>query len=87
MSTFVAQNMGAGKVDRVKKGVKSSIRMSLSISIFVIVLFIIFRDDLIRLFNTDPEVVNIGSNYLLTIGPFFFVIGTSFMLTSAIRGN
>ena len=86
VSTFVAQNMGAGKVDRVKKGVKASVRMSLFISVFVIVLFMIFRDDLIRLFNTDPEVVSIGSNYLLTIGPFFFVIGTFFMLTSAIRG-
>ncbi|MGL5379202.1 MATE family efflux transporter [Clostridium sp.] len=86
VSTFVAQNMGAGKVDRVKKGVKASVRMSLFISVFVIVLFMIFRDDLIRLFNTDLEVVSIGSNYLLTIGPFFFVIGTSFMLTSAIRG-
>lgn len=86
VSTFVAQNMGAGKVDRVKKGVKASINMSLFISVFVVILFFIFKDDLIKIFNTDPEVVSIGSNYLLTIGPFFFVIGTSFMLTSAIRG-
>lgn len=86
VSTFVAQNMGAQKIDRVKKGVKSSIYMSLFISIFVIILFFIFKENLIRIFNTDPEVVSIGSNYLLTIGPFFFIIGTSFMLTSAIRG-
>jgi putative MATE family efflux protein len=86
VSTFVAQNMGAGKVERVKKGVKSSINMALSISVFVLIIFFLFKENLIKLFNTDPEVVAIGSRYLLTIGPFFFLIGTSFMLTSAIRG-
>lgn len=86
VSTFVAQNIGANKVDSVKKGVKSSINMSLSISLFVIIIFFLFKENLIKLFNTDPEVVSIGCRYLLTIGPFFFLIGTSFMLTSAIRG-
>lgn len=86
VSTFVAQNMGAGKVERVKKGVKSSIVMALSISILVIVIFFLFKENLIKLFNKDLEVVAIGSRYLLTIGPFFVFIGTSFMLTSAIRG-
>ncbi len=86
VSTFVAQNIGANKVDRVKKGVKSSINMALSISLFVIIIFFLFKENLIKLFNTDPEVVSIGCRYLLTIGPFFFLIGTSFMLTSAIRG-
>ncbi|WP_373599363.1 MATE family efflux transporter [Paraclostridium bifermentans] len=86
VSTFVAQNMGAGKVERVKKGVKSSITMALSISVFVLIIFFLFKENLIKLFNTDPEVVSIGSKYLLTIGPFFFLISTSFMLTSSIRG-
>lgn len=86
VSTFVAQNIGAGKVDRVKKGVKSSINMALSISLFVLIIFFLFKENLIKLFNTDPEVVAIGGRYLLTIGPFFFLIGISFMLTSAIRG-
>ena len=86
VSTFVAQNIGANKVDRVKKGVKSSINMALSISLFVLIIFFLFKENLIKLFNTDTEVVSIGCRYLLTIGPFFFLISTSFMLTSAIRG-
>lgn len=60
--------------------------MALCISIFVLIVFLLFKENLIKLFNTDPEVVSIGSRYLLTIGPFFIFIGTSFMLTSAIRG-
>ncbi|GAA0126715.1 MATE family efflux transporter [Clostridium senegalense] len=86
VSTFVAQNMGAGKLDRIKKGVKSSLFMAASLSIVVLVIFLMFNKELIGLFNTDKEVVDIGSRYLMTVGPFFIAISTSFMLTSAIRG-
>ena len=86
VSTFVAQNMGAGQTERVKKGVKASLKMSLGISIFVCGLFILFRSQLVSLFNSDEEVISIGSAYLLTIGPFFVFICTSFMLSSAIKG-
>lgn len=85
-STFVAQNMGAGKVDRVNRGVKASLKMALGISIFVCGLFILFRSNLISLFNSDPDVIEIGSSYLIITGPFFLFIATSFMLSSAIRG-
>lgn len=86
VSTFVAQNTGAKEYERVKRGVKSSIRMSLIISVFVASLFIVFNDNLISLFNNDKDVIEIGSRYLLTIGPFFVFIGISFMLTSAMKG-
>ena len=86
VSTFVAQNIGAQKLDRVKNGVKASIKISLSISLSVIFVIMIFKGSLIKIFNTDAEVVAIGAEYLMTIGPFFFIIGTSFMLTSCIRG-
>lgn len=86
VSTFVAQNIGAQKLDRVKNGVKASIKISLSISLSVIFVIMIFKGSLIKIFNTDAEVVAIGADYLMTIGPFFFIIGTSFMLTSCIRG-
>lgn len=85
-STFVAQNMGAGKVDRVNREVKASLKMALAISIFVCGLFILFRGNLISLFNSDPDVIEIGSSYLMITGPFFLFIATSFMLSSAIRG-
>ncbi|WP_010295610.1 MATE family efflux transporter [Clostridium senegalense] len=86
VSTFVAQNMGAGKLDRIKKGVKSSLFMAALLSIVVLIIFLMFNKELIGLFNTDKEVVTIGARYLMTVGPFFIAISTSFMLTSAIRG-
>ncbi|MEG2786322.1 MAG: MATE family efflux transporter [Romboutsia sp.] len=86
ISTFVAQNMGAGEMERVKKGVKSSLKMSITLSIIVVCIFIIFKEDLISLFNSDPDVISIGSAYLVTTGPFFIFICISFILSSAIKG-
>lgn len=38
------------------------------------------------MFNTDTEVVNIGSSYLLIVGLFFVFVYATFMLSSAIKG-
>lgn len=86
VSTFVAQNVGANKMKRVENGVKTSIIMAVTLAVSVTILFLSFSEELISLFNTDAQVVEIGSGYLLTIGPFFFLICISFMLTSAVRG-
>ncbi|MGL6173858.1 MAG: MATE family efflux transporter [Cellulosilyticaceae bacterium] len=86
VSTFVAQNMGAQKFDRIKNGVNASLKMAAILSVVVAVMFLLFSKQLIGLFNTDPEVIKIGSSYLTIIGPAFIIISTSFMWTSAVRG-
>lgn len=86
VSTFVAQNMGANKSDRMKKGVQATIIMATLLALIVVVIFMLFSKQLISLFNSDPDVINIGSKYLLTIGPFFIFICISYILTSSIKG-
>ncbi|EGT3748977.1 TPA: MATE family efflux transporter [Clostridioides difficile] len=86
VSTFVTQNIGAGENERVKKGIRESIKMTLVLAVTVIALILLFRENLIALFNTDKDVIKIGSSYLFIIGPFFLFIGTSFVLSSAMKG-
>ncbi|HBF2561736.1 TPA: MATE family efflux transporter [Clostridioides difficile] len=86
VSTFVAQNIDAGENERVKKGIRESIKMTLVLAVTVITLILLFRENLIALFNTDKDVIKIGSSYLFIIGPFFLFIGTSFVLSSAMKG-
>ena len=86
VSTFVAQNIGAGENERVKKGIRESIKMTLVLAVTVIALILLFRENLNALFNTDKDVIKIGSSYLFIIGPFFLFIGTSFVLSSAMKG-
>jgi Na+-driven multidrug efflux pump len=55
-------------------------------AVFVCIILIIFKANLISIFNSNEDVIKIGSDYLMTLGPFFIFIATSFILTSAIRG-
>lgn len=87
LSTFVAQNKGAQKFDRIQKGIKYSIYLSIFLSITVAILFFGFGRQLIMMFNSDKDVLDIGARYLYTIGPFFIFICISFMWTSAIKGS
>lgn len=86
VSTFVAQNIGAKRIDRVEKGVKTSTFMAMGLALVVAVVFVTFDKSLITLFNSDSEIVNIGGKYLSTIGPFFITVCTSYIQISAIKG-
>lgn len=86
VSTFVAQNKGAKKFDRIHKGIKYSVYISIILAVTIAFLFVFLSKELIMMFNSDTDVLEIGSRYLNTIGPFFIFICISFMLTSAIKG-
>ncbi|WP_272865253.1 MATE family efflux transporter, partial [Clostridioides difficile] len=86
VSTFVAQNIGAGETARVKKGIRESIKMTLVLAVTVIALILLFRANLIALFNTDKDVITISSSFLFIIAPFFLFICTSFVLSCAMNG-
>lgn len=86
ISSFVGQNLGAGKNERVKKGYRAAMLMSISISLVVILLVFIFGRQLIYLFNTDKHVIDIGYKYLLIVSPFFLAASVMFITSGAIRG-
>lgn len=86
-ATFVAQNKGAEKYDRIKKGFKSSI-ICVTIFCFIIsVAVYMFAPNLIGLFSPgSSNVVEAGSIYLRTEGLFYILIGYLFLLYGFYRG-
>lgn len=86
ISTFVGQNLGARQPQRVRKGLYASIVLSVGISVVAALGFYLFGNSLISLFNSDVNVVAIGTEYLRIIGPFFIVFSFMFMLNGVIRG-
>lgn len=86
ISTFVAQNLGAGKIDRINKGVKSTLIMVLSISFVTTMLIMIFAPFVISLFNRDPIVIEIGTEYLRIVPIFYFVFAIMFVFNGVLRG-
>lgn len=86
ITTFVGQNFGARKYDRVKKSILICMGIDLVIS-GVLVLFLLFaRVPLFRLFTTDPEVVRIGSAMLKLITPCYMCFVFIEVLSGALRG-
>ncbi|HNZ26908.1 MAG TPA: MATE family efflux transporter [Spirochaetota bacterium] len=86
ISTFVAQNLGANKLDRVKRGVKSTIAFSSAIAITISIAFVVFSKELITVFNKDSEVVSVGMQYLHIVSPFYLVFSLMFVFNGILRG-
>jgi putative MATE family efflux protein len=86
ISTFVAQNLGANKLDRVKRGVKSTIAFSSAIAITISIAFVVFSKELITVFNKDSEVVSVGMQYLHIVSPFYLVFSLIFVFNGILRG-
>ncbi len=86
LSTFVGQNLGAGRTDRVKKGLYTTLGMSFSISLTITVVFYFFGENLMQLFTDDTEVVRYGKEYLVIVSSFYVVFSALFSYSAVMRG-
>ncbi len=86
VSSFTGQNLGAGKVDRAKAGYRAALRIGLGITTVMILVFLVFPNELIALFSPDPDVVLIGAKYLRIIAPFHLVFTLMFITMGVLRG-
>lgn len=86
ITTFVGQNYGAGKYDRVKKSTRVCLLINLAVSICLVVFLIFARTFLFSLFNRDPQVVQIGSDMLVLITPWYVIYVFIEVLAGALRG-
>ena len=81
-STFVAQNYGAGKISRLREGLKKATIISASFSLIISVLVFIFAKQLMCIFVKQDElaVLASGVQYLRIEGAFYVGIGCLFLL-------
>lgn len=87
-ATFVAQNAGAGRADRVKRGLREAAMMSLGCCALVSAVVGIFAAPLLTIF-IDPsqsDVMAVGMHYLRTEGLCYVGIGLLFLLYATYRG-
>jgi Na+-driven multidrug efflux pump len=86
LATFVGQNIGAGKIDRVQKGLVRTMLMSSASAIFITILIIIFKYPLMRLFTYDQAVIDIGGEYLTIVTSFYLLFTGMFVYGGVMRG-
>ena len=85
-STFVGQNLGAGNIERAKKGVRTSIALAMTCTAVMIIPLEIFPRPLLSFFNRDSEVLSYGVMFLRFISPFYIITCISDLLAGALRG-
>lgn len=86
ITTFVGQNYGAGKMDRVKKSIKVCLWMNMVIALFMGALLVVARVPLFGFFCDDAAVVEIGARMMCVITPFYFTYVFTEILSGALRG-
>lgn len=86
ITTFVGQNYGARKSERIHKSVKICLGMDLSVSAVMVLIMYVTRTFLFGIFTTDTEVIRIGSDMLALIMPCYLLFVFIEILSGALRG-
>jgi len=86
LTAFTGQNIGAGKFDRVKQGLKKTIFMSGSVAILISVIVFFGGNHLMRAFTPDEDIIAVGSEFLMIVSSFYVLFSIMFALTGVYRG-
>lgn len=86
LTTFISQNLGARKYDRVKKGALFGIITGVLLAEAVGVILWIFAPNLIRIFNSQPDVIKYGVMQTRTEALFYCLLSLSHCLAGILRG-
>ena len=88
MATFIAQNAGAKRADRIIAGMRTSYLTNVGLAAVISVFLLLFADVLISLLagTDDPNIVHNGGLYLKVVGPNYAVLGVLMNTRYALQG-
>jgi putative MATE family efflux protein len=86
LSTFVGQNIGAKKSERIRTGLIATVKMSGIVTIFTSLLVVFGGHLLMHLFTNDQAVVKAGDQYLTIVASFYLLFSLMFIYTGLLRG-
>ena len=90
LTSFASQNIGAGRIDRAKEGLKYSIWIAESLILIINLAFFLFGDRLVGSFvsgSYQEEVIQQGTLFLHIVAPFYTLIGVKNSCDSVLRGG
>lgn len=89
LSSFSAQNIGAAKVDRVRKGFRAGTMLAWIIAVPFFVLFFFFGNEMLRIFMENPTggAMKAGMEFLKIVSPFYFIISVKLLADGLLRGS
>ena len=86
-TTFVGQNFGAGKYDRVKKGTLQCLMMDIAAALLFSTLVLTFGQYMLRIFTSETEVIRLGVRVMRVISPAYFIFAFIELLSGSLRAQ
>ena len=86
MTTFVGQNVGAGRLDRVQEGVKKGMTAGLLVATVLVAGILLFGENLMRMFTQTEEVVRLGVHMLHILAVGYIAMAVTQSLSGVMRG-
>ena len=87
ITTFVGQNFGAGKYDRMRRSVRVCLLMTFCATVLMSGFFLLLGGQLYRLFTDDAEVIALGMQILRMLAPTYVTYICIEVLAGAVRGT
>lgn len=85
-TTFVGQNLGRKLPERAHQGVRTSLAMSMAVTVVISAAVIAAAPHLVVFFNDEPAVIRFGTLFLRTLTPFYVVCCVNQIYAGALRG-
>ena len=86
ISTFVGQNIGARRMDRVDQGTRAAVVLGLSVSSVLTLLLLIFGGSLLRLFTDTPEIISLGLRQIRILAVGYIAMSMTQTFGGIMRG-
>lgn len=87
ISNYVAQNYGAHQFQRIRSGIRASLLQTECVNLFMCAVLLLGRGLVVPMFIDDstPEIVRFANGYLLTVAPFYLLLGMLLVFRSSIQ--
>ncbi|HHU48639.1 MAG: MATE family efflux transporter [Caldicoprobacterales bacterium] len=86
MTTFTGQNVGAGKLDRVTRGTKSGLKISISVAATITIVILLFGRYLMGIFTDTPELVDFSMRMMKILAVGYIAMAVTQVLSGVMRG-
>ena len=86
LTSFVGQNMGAGNLTRIKRGLKATLLMTTITCLVINAFIILFGENIMMLFTNNPSVIKTGAECLVVLNSFYIIFGIMFIFNGMLRG-
>ncbi len=86
IATFVGQNVGAKRMDRVEAGTKAGFRLAVSVSSFLVLMLLLFGGQVLRLFTSTEAVIALGLQQMRILALGYVALGIAQVFGGVMRG-